>query len=305
MTWISKLALLGSFALLLLGCAFESDTGATPAPAGATNAPNVAFTPIVLPTIATVLPPPAPTQAPTATAVPAQAGVTPAPQSAINTEMVDIPAGAFTMGSDDGAPNARPAHKVDVAAFKIDKFLVTNADFKKFADSSGYQTDSEKSKEDNWKNYAEGKDQHPIVKVSWNDATAFCKWAGKRLPTEAEWEKAARGTDGRAYPWGNDYDPKKANVKETGLRTTTAVGSFGSGASAFGVLDMAGNVWEWTSEVAAAYPGGPQSDKLYGPNNRIVRGGGWFDVKEQVASFARNSNVVTAANDDLGFRCAK
>jgi eukaryotic-like serine/threonine-protein kinase len=304
MKWISKLVPLCLFAVLLLGCSLESDTGASPAPAE-TQAPIVAFTPIVLPTIASVLPPPPPTQAPTPTAGPTQAGVTPPPQAAVNTEMVDIPAGAFTMGSDNGAPNAKPARKVDVPAFKIDKFLVINADFKKFADTTGYHTDSEKVKEDNWMNYTQGKDQHPVVKVSWNDATAFCKWAGKRLPTEAEWEKAARGTDGRTYPWGNDYDPKKANVKETGLRTTTAVGSFGAGASAYGVLDMAGNVWQWTADVAAAYPGGVQSDKLYGPNNRIVRGGGWFDVKEQVASYARNSNVVTAANDDLGFRCAK
>jgi len=305
MKWLLRLAPFCLTAFFLLGCAFESDPGAAAAPAAARQTPAAGFTPIVLPIIATVPPPPAPTQPPTPTALPAQAGVTPAPAAAISTEMIDIPAGAFTMGSDSGAPNARPAHKLDVPAFKIDKFLVSNADFKKFADATKYQTDSEKAKEDNWQNYAKDKDQHPVVKVSWDDAAAFCKWAGKRLPTEAEWEKAARGTDGRAYPWGNDYDPKKANVKETGLRTTTAVGSFGAGASAFGVLDMAGNVWEWTSDAAAAYPGGAASDKLYGPNNRIVRGGGWFDVKEQVASFARNSNVVSAANDDLGFRCAK
>jgi formylglycine-generating enzyme required for sulfatase activity len=220
--------------------------------------------------------------------------------------MIEIKGGPFTMGSNSGAADAKPAHQADVPTFMIDKFEVTNEDFKKFVDATGYKTDAEKANEGDWKKYADGKGKHPVVLVSWNDATAFCKWAGKRLPTEQEWEKAARGTDGRTYPWGNDYDPKKVNSKEGNIRTTTVVGSFGAGASAYGVQDLAGNVWEWTASEAQVYPGGQRSgSKIFTAGTKVVRGGGWFDVKEQIASYARNSNVPTAANDDLGFRCAK
>ncbi len=284
---------------LLVACAIESPSIDTPA----AQQPTEAFTPIALqPTNTPVPPPPTPTAAPSPT--PAPAGAT-APPASIDTEMVDVPGGKFTMGSDAGGPDSKPAHQVDVAAFKLDKFEVTNADFKKFVDATGYQTDAEKSGDKAWTAFAAGKDNHPVVKVSWNDATAFCKWAGKRLPTEAEWEKAARGDDGRTYPWGNDWDPKKANVKDSGLRGTTAVGSFPTGASALGAMDMAGNVWEWTADVAKPYEGNTTASKLYGPNLYIIRGGGWFDAKEQVASYFRNSAVPTTANDDLGFRCAK
>lgn len=303
MKWLLRLAPCGITVLFLFGCAFESDTGPTPVP---TSLPTAVFTPIVLPTIATVAPPPAPTLAPTSTPAPTQAGATSVPQAAISSVMIAIPAGAFTMGSDAGSSDSKPPHQVTVAEFQIDKFEVTNADFKQFVDATGYKTDAEKSGDNGWRSFANGKDQNPVVKVSWNDATAFCKWASKRLPTEAEWEKAARGTDARSFPWGNDYDPKKANVKETGLRTTAAAGSFAAGASSFGVQDMAGNVWEWTASDPAVYPGGSAAgSKLFGPGLKIVRGGGWFDVKEQVASYYRNSAVPAAANDDLGFRCAK
>ena len=288
---------------LTAGCSFESDSAV---PATPTRAATAVFTPIVLPTIVTVAPPPPPTLAPSPTSAATVAGATSVPQVALNTEMVDIPAGAFTMGSDSGGSDAKPPHPVTVAAFKMDKFEVTNADFKKFAAATNYKTDAEKSSETGWLGFANGRDLHPVVKVSWNDADAFCKWAGKRLPTEAEWEKAARGTDGRAFPWGNDYDPKKANVKDSGLRTTTVVGSFGAGASPFGVQDMAGNAQEWTASTPEVYPGGtPAGSKLYGPNLKIVRGGGWFDDKDHAAVYVRNSGVLTTANDDLGFRCAK
>jgi iron(II)-dependent oxidoreductase len=219
--------------------------------------------------------------------------------------MVEVGAGPFTMGSDKGSPEAAPAHSVDVPAFKIDKFEVTNADFAKFVAATGYKTDAEKSGDKAWSAFAQGKDNHPVVKVTWNDATAFCTWAGKRLPSEAEWEKAARGTDGRTYPWGSDWDPKKVNGKDSGLRGTTAVGSYPAGASAVGLMDLAGNVAEWTADVAKPYAGNTAASKLYGANLYIVRGGGWFDLKEQLAAYYRNSATVTTANDDLGFRCAR
>lgn len=296
------LIVLLSLSALFFGCAIESSSGTTPAPAQTT----AAFTPIVIQSTDTPLAaPPTPTVAPSLTPAPTQAGSTPAPVESITVEMVSVPAGSFTMGSDAGNADSKPPHKVDVQAFKFDKFEVTNTDFKKFIDATGYKTDADKSGDKAWSAFAAGKDNHPVVKVSWNDATAFCKWAGKRLPTEAEWEMAARGADGRAYPWGNDWDPKKADVKESGLRGTTAVGSYPAGASPFGVMDMGGNVWEWTSTVADHYPGNSTASKLYGPNLYIIRGGGWFDVKEQVASYFRNSAVPTTANDDLGFRCAE
>lgn len=287
---------------LLVGCAIESSSSATPT-AAQTSAP---FTPIVIePTDTPLPPPPTPTSAPSATPAPTQAGKTPSGADLISVEMIDIPDGPFNMGSDADGPDAKPPHQVQVADFKIDKFEVTNADFKKFVDATGYKSDAEKSGDKPWSAFAEGKDNHPVVKVSWNDAGAFCKWAGKRMPTEAEWEKAARGTDGLAYPWGNDWDPKKVNGKDSGLRGTTAVGSYPAGASPLGVMDMAGNVWEWTGSVADHYPGNTTTSKLYGSALYIVRGGGWFDVKEQLATYYRNSAVPTSANDDLGFRCAK
>lgn len=220
--------------------------------------------------------------------------------------MVSIAGGIFTLGSDAGNADSKPPHQLAVGAFALDTFEVTNADFKTFADAAAYKTDAEKNgSPDNWLKYAVGKANHPVVKVSWNDANAFCKWAGKRLPTEVEWEFAARGPAGFAFPWGNEFDAAQANVKLSGLRGTTAVGSFLAGASPFGVQDMAGNVAEWTATVPEPYPGNATPSKLYGPNLYIVRGGGWFSPEEQVTTYYRNSNVPIAANDDLGFRCAK
>ncbi len=145
-----------------------------------------------------------------------------------------------------------------------------------------------------------------MVKVTWNDAVAFCEWAGKRLPTEPEWEKAARGTDGRVYPWGDNFDASLANVKATGLRGTTAVGSFPDGASPFGVEDMAGNVWEWTADWFQPYPGNTAGNQYFGERFRVTRGGAWFEEPPQVATYNRNAaDPDITANDDLGFRCAR
>jgi len=220
--------------------------------------------------------------------------------------MIQIPAGPFTMGSDAGEPNEGPAQVVDLPAFEIDQFEVTNADFAAFVAATGYVTDGEKEGIGDWRNFAEGKDNHPVVKVTYNDAVAFCRWAGKRLPTEAEWEKAARSDDGRVYPWGNEWDSAKANVKETGLRGTAAVGSFGEGVSPYGVHDMAGNVWEWTDSSFVAYPGSTYQDRFYSPDYRVIRGGGWFEEAANVRSANRNAGDPNiTANDDLGFRCAR
>lgn len=220
--------------------------------------------------------------------------------------MIAIPAGEFTMGSDHEVE--RPPHTVSVEAFEIDQFEVTSEEFAKFVEETGYVTDAEKAGDTSWRFYAKDKPKHPVVKASWNDAKAFCEWTGKRLPTEAEWEKAARGTEGFVYPWGNDWDVNKANVKEAGYRGTTIVGSFPSGGSPYGVMDMAGNVAEWTSDWFQPYPGylgGDSEAQYFGEKYRVIRGGGWFSDQNLVRTTERSASSVSLANDDVGFRCAR
>ncbi len=278
--------------------------------------PSATATPTSLPTVEFKTPLPEPTEAqvvPTNTPVPSPPTPTPLPTPeevqegpAVTDIMVEIPAGPFTMGNDDGKNDEAPAHEVDLPAFEIDQFEVTNADFALFVEETGHQTDAEKMGLSRiWRDAAEGKDNHPVVYVSWNDAVAYCEWVGKRLPTEAEWEKAARGTDGRLYPWGNEYDSNKCNGKDSGIRGTTAVGSFADGDSPYGVADMAGNVWEWTADWYEAYPGSSYQSPYYGKQFKVVRGGGWFETADFLHTTARNATSDTAANDDLGFRCAR
>lgn len=282
--------------------------GGTPAPgpAGETPSGPAVATPTsiqIVPTPTPKPPPPTPTLIPTPTPVPAGAEAPTAPPVA--EMMVEVPAGEFTMGNDGGEDDEKPAHTVTLEAFEMDMFEVTNAEFAKFVEETDWQTEAEKAGEAGWRAYAEGRDNYPVVKVTWNDANAYCQWAGKRLPTEAEWEKAARGTDGRMYPWGNEWDPDKANVKESGFRGTVAVGSFGEGASPYGVFDMAGNVWEWTADWYQAYPGNSVPDQDYGEKYRVTRGGGWYQEADKVTTSNRSTTTPNAANDDLGFRCAR
>jgi formylglycine-generating enzyme required for sulfatase activity len=170
----------------------------------------------------------------------------------------------ISYGSNEGSEDEKPPHKVYLDAFYISRCPVTNAEYKKFVDATG--RDVPFAKEDwakpyNWdkktRNYPNDKANHPVVLVSWYDAVEYCIWAGVRLPTEAEWEKAARGTDGRTYPWGNGWDQNLCNNRTSPYEDTVPVGSYPRGASPYGVMDMAGNAWEWTDDWYKSYPGAP------------------------------------------------
>jgi formylglycine-generating enzyme required for sulfatase activity len=293
--------------LLLPSCEVEVPGGgfltATPVSSGPTPTPVIIGKAEVKPTDTPMPMPPTPTPRPPPTPV---AGETPAATTQPATDMVLIPAGPFIMGSDSDDPDEAPQQEVDLPAFEIDLFEVTNAQFAAFVEATGYQTDAEEGGEAGWRGfYTEGKDNHPVVKVSWNDAVAYCEWVGKRLPTEAEWEKVARGTDGRIYPWGDEWDPARLNSYQSGYRGTTPVGSFADGVSPYGVFDMAGNVWEWTSDWYLPYSGSNYQDPYFGEENKVNRGGGWFEEPPQVRTSNRNCTSPVAANDDLGFRCVR
>lgn len=301
--------------------------GPTPTPVffGVTGTPQVKATNTPLPPPSTPTPRPSPTPIPTEPPTPtveAETGTaeaeaapdtTPTPAATPtetpipSTEMVTIPGGSFTMGYNAGLPDEGPEHEVELEPYQIDIFEVTNRQFEAFVEATGYETDAEKSgSSSTWRTeYTEDKESFPVVRVSWNDAQAYCEWVGKRLPTEAEWEKAARGPQNYLYPWGDTFDPAKVNAKASGFRSPVTVGTYGEGISGFGVYDMAGNVWEWTASWYGAYPGNATGSPYYGQQFRVLRGGGWFDTETELRSTRRSANVPTAANDDIGFRCAR
>ena len=212
-------------------------------------------------------------------------------------EMVYVPAGAFTMGSNDGDADEKPVHEVYLDGYWIDKYEVTNAQYAKCV----AEGDCDKQVKMEYAN-------HPVVQVSWIDAHAYCAWAGRRLPSEAEWEKAARGTDGRTYPWGFETPSASQlnyNLNEGGM---TAVGNYPAGASPYGALDMAGNVWEWVADwYDAGYYSKSPLENPPGPDSgtyRVLRGGSWLVNGRDVRSADRNLNFPVSANDYLGFRCS-
>jgi serine/threonine-protein kinase len=220
--------------------------------------------------------------------------------------MVYIPAGTFRMGDThgDGEDDERPAHRVSLPAFWLDRTEVTNAQVARFAKSL---RDSGQARRDTWVMEA-GKDHHPAVQIPWGIALAYCRWAGKRLPTEAEWEYAARGTDGRKYPWGTAWDDRRARFAgNRGSQGAAPVGSYPAGASPFGALDMAGNVWEWVSTVYRPYPYLPKDGREHSamPERHVVRGGSWYLNPWDLRSSNREFGEAGYRSVYIGFRCAQ
>ena len=217
--------------------------------------------------------------------------------------VVRIPAGEFLMGSPEGEGEAdeRPQHRVYVSEYLIDKTEVTWRQFRKFTDAKGTPI----ARTPLWGT----PDDYPAAFILWEEAKGYCEWAGGRLPTEAEWEKAARGTDGRKYPWGNEWDPQRCNSISGGLHRPESVGSFPNCLSPYGVLDMAGSMKEWCAdaygetyyaESSARDPKGPTSGPL-----RMVRGGAWMSQPIWLRAAYRLKASPSSANHDQGFRCAQ
>lgn len=255
--------------------------------------------------------------------------------------MVEISGGTFLMGSDRGEPAEQPVHRVVVKTFSMDRFETTNAEFAEFVSATGHITDAERSgvgwdwngkwreiKKADWRHphgpesSIEGLMRHPVAQVSWNDARAYCRWRGKRLPTEAEWERAARGDGDRTYPWGDEpprdgtryrasYGSDKCCRADAGDGHffTAPVGSFSLGRSPLGVEDLAGNVWEWVEDTF--------DEKFYGKspsinpvNNskgkrKVIRGGGWGNDPVGLRSTLRHANPPEIGLSMVGFRCAR
>jgi formylglycine-generating enzyme required for sulfatase activity len=230
-------------------------------------------------------------------------------------EMVFITGNNFLMGSNDGNPSHQPEHKVHIADFYIDRWPVTNAEYKKFIDDTGHHVPNyEVSWCDtgpyNWdpqtRMYPEGKAEHPVVLVTWEDAMAYSAWAGKRLPTEAEWERVARGLHDWRYPWGNEFILECCNCKEAGLGETSPVGAFSPAGDTFeGVVDMVGNVWEWTNTLFRPYPynadDGRESRQATG--FRVLRGASWLNDANVAHCLSRLDGDFQFYNN-VGFRCA-
>ncbi|MFQ5964936.1 MAG: SUMF1/EgtB/PvdO family nonheme iron enzyme [Candidatus Scalinduaceae bacterium] len=230
-------------------------------------------------------------------------------------DMVLIPAGPFVMGINDIKREQRPSHKVYVDAFYIDRYEVTNAQYYEFLDYIKKTNDHSKCRTDepgnkdhtplNWEDDYYNHPEYPVVRVDWYDAYAYASWAGKRLPTEAEWEKAARGTDERKWPWGNEWDPEKCNIGDP-----EPIGRHDDGKSPYGCYDMAGSVAEWCTDWGDMlyYTRSPKNNPK-GPekgNKKIIRGGSRFgNLGILLRCTARKSMSPNLGNMSVGFRCVK
>ena len=258
-----------------------------------------------------------------------------------------VPPGAFIMGTDVepfygtalphsryAKPNEGPAHVVFTEAYRIDRHPVTNAEYAKFVAATGHRPPV------HWKDGKPPREDAnlPVVYVSWSDTSAYARWIGARLPTEAEWEKAARGVDGRIYPWGNEFEPpmegaSDSEQKPTGLMVRLKAALSGATSvtmpaieprfahylapigvrpattSPYGLHGMAGNVWEWSADWYQPYEGNRHKDTAYGTKHKVLKGGSWLEVNDQTARrYFRCANRLHAPPDyiatNVGFRCA-
>lgn len=204
--------------------------------------------------------------------------------------MILIPEGEFVWGAKSRSPDETPRRTEKLKSYYIDKYEVTNAQFKEvFPEYT----------------FPKGQELFPATGVSWNQAMKYAQAVGKRLPSEAEWEKAARGTDGREYPWGDQFDKSKCNSLESGLDAPVRVGARLHGASIYGAMDMAGNVAEWTFDWYDRYPGNLDVAKDYGQVYRVLRGGSYKSEMFDVRCARRHFDKVDAKKPEYGFRCAK
>lgn len=224
-------------------------------------------------------------------------------------EMVQIPEGPFTMGSQDGDPDEAPEHQVFLKAYYIDKKEVTQEEYERFWKMTKRRKPVVEVFEDDQTKIL--KPALPAMGITWNDADAYCKWAGKRLPTEAEWEKAGRGEGKRKYAWGEDVGLGRANIdgSEDGYQYLAPPGSFESGRSPYGVYDMIGNVAEWVAD--------PYGEQYYqkssyrdpkGPvegEHKVIRGGSWRETAQNARLSKRFQAKYWRTDITIGFRCAK
>lgn len=206
-------------------------------------------------------------------------------------EMLLIPGGWFLLGNDHWDSDEGPAQRAYLPAYYIARTEVTHRQYRAF---------------DPTHQFPPGEEDHPVANVTWAEADAYARWAGKRLPTEWEWEKAARGPDGRRYPWGDDLEPAWANTGAAGLGGTAPVGSFPRDVGPFGVMDTVGNVAEWTASWYLPYPGGGTTNPDFGESFRVVRGMSWdgdFDCDGRTAF--RNFARPDFRHPTIGFRLAQ
>lgn len=235
-------------------------------------------------------------------------------------KMVLVAAGEFIMGTDKTDPDnthqrigavkplyldQHPQRSVVLQAYYIDVYEVTNLEYKRFIDDAQYP-----ELPSNWVEgeIPEGLENHPVTHITWIEAWSYAAWAGKRLPTEAQWEKAARGSDGRLYPWGNEYVKGKANIGIDGDRKIMPVGSYPQDVSVYGVFDLAGNVMEWTLDWYRAYPGNGYNDPRFGENFKVLRGSafqkaGHYFLEAYRYAFARTEALPADYFENVGFRC--
>ena len=221
---------------------------------------------------------------------------TPSAIASLPENMIYIPGGKFQMGRADGDEYETPAHTVTVNPFFIARTEVTNQEYQRFVSETGHRAPT------HWQDskFPANEGNLPVVNVSWNDANDYAKWAGKRLPTEAEWEFAARGVESRLYPWGNNWNATSANAGRDVTGRIVEVGRFPNGASPFGVMDMCGNVWEWTSSSLLNYANGSEMAP-----GRVIRGGAFDAPRERATATYRGVLPADRLRDKTGFRLAR